>query len=309
MERIVSVSQPTVDSADVRAFVRVVDLGSVTAAAKALGETKGSVSRRISRLERTIGLPLLDRTGRRVAPTEDGLVFRQKAGPAVDLLDDAVTTVQDLRGVPTGHLRITAPVGLGTMLLGPVLGTFAEQYPQVTVEIVVTDAVLSFGQDRIDLALRMSAGLPDSSLVAYKLFDLDARAVASPAYVARHGAPEHPSELQDHRLLTVPIRGTAMPMRFAPVDGGSTLDLVLHGHVLTHDLLLLQEAALAGAGVGFLMAHVARDHVASGRLVEVMPGWRAVGPAALYLLTAGGAIPSKTRVFRDFLREAVRRCP
>ena len=296
-----------VDTADLRAFVRLVDLGSVTAAARSLGETKGTVSRRIARLERVVGVALVDRTARKAAPTADGLAFRAKAGHAIDLLDDATAELRDRRGAPTGHLRVTAPIGLGSILLGPLLGPFVQQYPEVTIEIVLTDAVLSFGQDRIDVALRLSGGLPDSSLVAHKVFDLNGRLVASPAYVKAHGSPNRPEELLHHRLLVPPLRGTALPLRLEPIDGSEApVELVVPGHVLAHDMLLLREAALGGAGITFATAELVRDDVAAGRLVEVLANWHMVG-AALYLLTAGGPLPAKTRVFRDFLLEAFKR--
>ncbi len=305
MEPLVSDSAPdAVHLADLRAFLRVVDLGSMTAAAKSLGETKGSVSRRIARLEKVVGLPLVRRSGRKAAPTEEGILYRQKAGQALDQLEDALAVVRQGRGRPTGHLRVTAPVGIGTLVLGPMVGPFTEAYPEITMEILMTDVVLSFGQDRIDVALRLSMGLPDSSLVAHKLFDVWMRMVASPAYVARHGAPSHPGEMEAHRYLFPPSRGSTLVLSLAPVDGSrAPTEHTVRGHVVSHDLLVLREAALGGAGITFLPPELARPDLDAGRLVEVMSEWRIVRPGAMDLVTGGGQLPPKTRAFRDFVRD------
>lgn len=293
----VSIPQPSeVDAGDVRAFVAVVDRGSVTGAAKALRETKGSVSRRLARLERVVGVTLADRTGRRVAPTEDGLAFYQRAAPAITQLEEAVSAVRDLRGEPRGHLRVTANHGTAPML-GPLLGAFAERYPAVSIEAVITEAVLSFGQDRIDVAFRLSQGLPDSSLVARKLFDLRGKLVASPAYLARHGAPATPDDLDHHRVLLPPLQ-PMFPLAFAGPHG--TIRRMIRGHLTSHDALLLRDATVAGGGIALASPELAQADLDAGRLVEVLPDWPLVTVAGLYLVTAGGPLPLKTRAFRDF---------
>ncbi len=194
-EHSVSKSETFVDTLDVTTFCRVVDLGSITDAARSLGETKGYVSRRIARLESTLGTPLLRRNGRRVEPTDEGLIYREKAGHALDLLDDAAAILREARAAPCGTLRLTAPQGIGNSVLSRTLPKFLAQYPGIDVEMVLTDAVLSFGEHRLDLALRISRRLPDSTLIAHHLFDLAGILVASPEYLARKGVPTHPSEL------------------------------------------------------------------------------------------------------------------
>ena len=293
-----------VDPRDVRAFCRAVDLGSITAAARSTGEAKGTVSRRVARLEEALGTALLRRTGRRVEPTDEGLIYRQRAGAAIDLLDEAASDLRDRHADPAGHLRVTAPIGLGTQLVGPSLGPFVERYPRVTVEVVVTDAVLSFSEHRIDVALRISSGLPDSSLVATRLFDLEADLAASPGYLAAHGVPAAPADLDAHRTIIVPLRGTTMPLELE--RAGERVRVVARGHVSSHDLLLLREAALGGAGVAMLPKPMVERDVAEGRLVRVLPDWKLVGGGRVYLLHAGGPVPPKVRAFRDFLVDAVR---
>src|SRR4051794_39028656 len=120
----------------------------MTAAGRELGETKGAISRRVARLERALGMALVQRVGRHVAPTDDGLLYRQQAGHALHVLDDALASIEDHHGTPTGHLRVTAPHGIGALVLGPMIGPFSRACPGVTLEVVVTDAVLSFATDR-----------------------------------------------------------------------------------------------------------------------------------------------------------------
>lgn len=186
---------------------------------------------------------------------------------------------------------------------------FVERCPGVTVDLVLTDAVLSFARDRIDVALRLSTGLPDSSLVGQRLLEPAAVLVASRGYLDRHGAPAVPEDLHAHRLLLPPLRGVATPMTLVRADGaGAPVQLVLRGRVLCHDLLLLREAALAGAGIAMVMRPMADQDVADGRLVEVLPDWRPERRVSLWLLTVGGPLPPKTRAFRDFVRAEVRHC-
>jgi DNA-binding transcriptional LysR family regulator len=298
----------TPDPADVAAFCRVVDLGSVTAAAREAGEGKGTVSRRIDRLEARLGVTLLQRSGRSVAPTDAGLLYRERAGRALDQLSDAAAVVRELDGSPSGHLRVTAPLGFAAWGFGPLLASFTEAHPAVTLEIVSTDQVLSFDRDRIDVALRLSAQLPDSSLVATRLFRPEGALVAAPRYLARVGGPRAPGDLAAHALLLPPLRGVATPLSFTPTDGPERpVDLVLRGRLLSHDLGLLLTVAREGGGVALApRAAVARD-LAEGSLVEVLPRWRLGGGVAVWLLVRGGPLPPKVRAFREHALRHLRR--
>lgn len=297
------------ETLDLVAFCRVVDLGSVTAAARALGETKGTVSRRVSRLEASLGTPLLRREGRRVAPTEEGRAYRDQAGVALDVLKDAADTLRASEAAPSGHLRVTALVGMGTQLFASLLPSFLAAYPGVTVEALLTDAVLSFRDHQVDVALRVSQGLPDSSLVAHPLFEIRPVLVASPAYVARRGMPSTPHELVDHDMLMVPRTPGAQRTSFAAPDGSGPVEVLLHGRVLSHDISLLRELALAGAGITSVLPQMAEPEVRAGRLIRILPDWVPLTRATLYLLHAGGALPPKVRAFRDHVKHAVRELP
>lgn len=296
----------TYDLADLRAFCLVADVGSITSAARTLGETKGSVSRRITRLERALGVMLLRRSPRRVEPTEDGAAYRSRAGKALELLEDADAALKDTSAAPSGHLRVTAPIDLGATLLAPVVTAFVTAYPAVTVEMVLTEQVLDFDGHQIDVAFRAAASLPDSSLVAHRLLDLAVGLYASPGYLAGAEAPAHPDALVDHRLLlhrSANVQGT---LNLQPA-GGSVVPVRVRGSIVASDFSFLRAAALAGGGIAPLPTFLVLDDVAAGRLLRVLPTYGTVG-TPLFLLTQGARFPSpKVRAFRTFVTEMLKR--
>jgi DNA-binding transcriptional LysR family regulator len=291
------------DLADLRAFCLVADAGSITAAARTLGETKGSVSRRITRLERLLGVALLRRSPRLVQATEDGAAFRLRLGPVLELLADTTAAVRHTRSRPAGHLRVTAPNDLGVSVLAPIVTAFSARYPDVTVDMVLTDRVLDFDGDQIDLALRAARSLPDSSLVAQRILDVGSGFFASPAYLAHAPAPTDPDDLSAHHLvlhratrgtLTLTLRG----------DRPEERTVRLRAAVSSNDFGFVRSCVLAGAGIAAIPTLLVTADVASGALLRVLPAW-STGPAPLYLLHPGARLlPAKTRAFRDFVLES-----
>lgn len=293
------------DTSDLRAFCRVVDLGSVSAAARDLGETKGSISRRISRLERRVGTALFGRTARKVQPTEDGLAYRETVGEALALLDDALLDLQDAHAEPSGHLRVTAPTDLGILLVAPMLARFCDAFPRVTVELLLTDQALSFREHRIDIALRATGALPDSSLIAHRLLDLGHELFASPDYLAQRGTPQHPGELSQHRLLS-PFRAGRPTATLFTSTSCKDVEVPLQSDVISGDMTFLREAARHGAGIAMLPVVIAQGDVTDGRLVRVLPHHDMTLHGHLYLLHAGGPhLPAKVRAFRDAFRASL----
>ncbi len=301
-------SQPSVaesatipDVVDVLAFARVVDLGSITAAATALRESKGTVSRRVSRLESLLGAALLRRHGRRVEPTDEGRRYREQAGRALDLLGDAAASLRSAQAEPSGVLRVTTPLGIAAPMLSRLLPAFLEKFPAVRVDVVATDAVLSFREHQVDVAFRFAQALPDSTLVAHRLFTLAPVLVASPGYLARRGRPAHPSELGDHDVLAVPVEPALRPRLTRGVEAH---ELRLRPRVASHDSALLRDLALAGAGITALLPHAAQGPLSTGELVAVLPDWQVDSRVSLYLLHAGGVLPPRVRAFRNHVRSA-----
>ena len=290
---------------DVRAYCAVVEFGTITAAARALDETKGSISRRISRLEQRLGVRLLARTPRAVSPTEEGMAFHTHAREALSWLDDAVEGARGSRSTPRGHLRVTAPIDLGMDVLPTLVVQFRALHPQISVELIITDATLDLASHRIDLALRATTGaLPDSEYRASAIADFRVMLYASAAYLEQHGRPGTPGELSAHDLVV--SRGDAGAVEWVLADaGGHTERVVARPSLRTSDYASGLRVAAAGGGIVALPDRVARTAVAAGDLEPVLGEW-ALASGRIYALSLGGRdAPARVDVFRRFIREAL----
>ncbi|WP_426314039.1 LysR family transcriptional regulator [Methylobacterium fujisawaense] len=294
---------------DVRAFCAVVDLGTVTAAAASLQETKGSVSRRISRLEQALGARLMARTSRAVSPTAEGLAFYAKAQESLTLLDEAAETARDARTVPTGHLRITTSIDFGIEVMPEIVASFRTAYPQITVEMLNTDARLDLAANRIDLALRLG-GAEETGYRAMVLATLALGLYAAPAYLLRRPAPTDLAGLRDHDLILARERiGTA---GLVLTDGqGRTEPLALSPAIRVSDFATAHRLTLAGAGIGHLPSLVAARAVEAGEILRVLSPWATRGAHLRAVTLAGRELPARVQVFREHVRAALaaRDCP
>jgi DNA-binding transcriptional LysR family regulator len=292
----------TISLPDVRAFCAVVDAGSVTGASRLLGETKGAVSRRLARLEAALGVALLRRSPRLVVPTEEGLLYRARAGIALEALDDAARALDTAREVPRGLLRVTAPSDLGAGWLPEICARFCARYPELHLEVLASDDRLDLDAHHIDCALRVGA-LRDSSLRVVKLLDLGVGLYASPAYVREHGAPSRPEQLAEHRVAA--YRRMPRPFDLPFERGGRTTRVALEPTIVG-DGAFVRELGLAG---GAIVAHpriVGDRDVAAGRLVRVLPDHTIPLSVPLSLLhPATSFVPPKIVAFRDFVLASV----
>lgn len=287
---------------DLRAFCAVVEFGTVSAAARLLGETKGGVSRRLSRLERRLGVALLARTPRAVSPTGEGAAFYAKAREGLSLLDDAAEAARRSRSVPRGHLRVTAPMDIGIDVLPALVVSFRRAHPQITVELLLTDAPLDLASNRVDLALRATPGdLPDMGYRAAAVAAFRIGLYAAPAYLAARGRPEAPSDLSGHDLVTAREAVGAAQMVLAD-RRGRTERVVARPAIRTTDYASIRRIAVAGGGIAPIPDLVAAASVASGALERVLPDWSS-GEARLHAISLGGREPpARVRVFREFVR-------
>ncbi|MEH6493432.1 LysR family transcriptional regulator [Halopseudomonas sp.] len=287
---------------DLQAFCAVMEFGSISAAARQLQETKGSVSRRLSRLEARLGAALLARTSRAVSATEEGTAFYLKARDALSLLAEATNDARQSSSVPQGHLRITAPMDLGIDVLPPMLVQFRALHPQISVELLLTDAPLDLAANRVDLALRATPGnLPSMNYRASILCGFTLGLYAGNAYLRQGTAPQHPTELALHPLVT--CRELVGTTSLGLTDKrGKTSEILLQPSIRTSDYASAQRLLLAGAGIGTLPDLVAARSLASGALLPVLPEWH-ISRGSLYAISLGGAeAPARVRVFREFLR-------
>ncbi|MEH6689236.1 MAG: LysR family transcriptional regulator [Halopseudomonas sabulinigri] len=287
---------------DLQAFCAVIEFGSISAAARQLQETKGGVSRRISRLESRLGAALLARTSRAVSATEEGTAFYLKTRDALSLLAEATNDARQSGSVPQGHLRITAPIDIGIDILPPMLVHFRELHPQISVELLLTDSTLDLAANRIDLALRATPGnLPNMNYRASVLSGFTISLYAGHGYLRQTDAPQTPQQLADHSVITCRELVGATSLQLTHNRGRST-ELLLQPSIRTSDYASAQRLLLAGAGIGPLPDLVAARSLASGALLPVLPEWH-VSRGSLYAISLGGAeAPARVRVFREFLR-------
>lgn len=292
---------------DVRAFCSVVELGSISAAARLQGVSKGGVSRRVSRLEKRLGVSLLARTSRAVTVTEEGSLFFARAREALRLLDDAAEAATAARLAPRGHLRVTAPVDFGLDVLPAILVRYRRRYPQMTVELLLDDAALDLAANRIDLALRATPGnLPDMGYRASRLIDFEIKLYASPRYLQERGELLQPADLAGHDFvgwggaaLTPSSSLNSLSLRDRR---GREENLGVSVCMRSSDYASVSRLVAEGGGIAAIPAPVAVQGVAAGRLVCVLPQWH-VARARMYAISLGGAeAPARVRSFRDFLR-------
>lgn len=288
---------------DVRALCAVAEFGTVSAAARQLGETKGSISRRLSRLEQRLGVTLLARTSRAVSPTEEGMAFYVKAREALTWMDDAVESARQSQQVPHGHLRVTAPVDLGMDVLPALVVRFRALHPQITVELLITDSALDLASNRVDLALRASVGvLPDTGYRASLVAQFRIGLYASPAYLAAHGGgPEMPAALAEHQLVVAREFAGATQLQLTDRRGRSH-EVVARPVIRSSDYASVLRLIMAGGGIGPVPDMVAAPAVASGAILPVLPEWSASSGALYAISLSGRDAPARVRVFRDFVR-------
>lgn len=260
-----------------QALVAVARLGSFTQAAQRLGLSKAAVSQRVADLERHLDQQLVQRSTRSVRITEAGQRLVEQAEPGLSLLNRSLSEARDAAGAPRGVLRVTAPVALGRQHVAPALPAFFERYPDLRIELDLSDRLVPLAQEGYDLAIRHTSNPPDTH-VAFKLCPSRALLLASPAYLARAGRPQHPAELAQHHCLPYLRPGPAQWF-FERGSGPQPerLRVPVQGHLRAGNSEVLRDAALSGLGLALLPDFSARAAVQAGALVEVLPDWRVVG--------------------------------
>jgi DNA-binding transcriptional LysR family regulator len=290
----------TIDLNDTLAFVKVIEGGSFTAAARELRLPKTTLSRRIRELEERLGAQLLHRTTRRLSLTEAGSVYYQQCRHIAQTLADAEASVSQLQGRPRGTLRVTSSHSLMLSLVGPLLAEFRELFPEVTIDLVLSHRTLDLVEEHVDVALRMGP-LTESGMVARRLAVLPNRVYASPAYLEKHGEPTHPFELQRHFALVTRVArrggGYAWPMS----KDGTTESYEVTPVIEADDPEVLKAPLFAGAGLMMATDMIMARHAAEGLVRPVLPDWVGRCPELHAVFPRGHVQPPKLRVFVDFL--------
>ena len=290
-------------SGELEVFVRVIELGGFSAAARAGGMTPSAVSKLVARLEQRLGTRLVNRSTRQLQLTPEGSAFYERGVRILADLQEAERCAS-AHTVPRGRLRVNANVPFGHHFLLPLASEFLGRHPDVTLDIVLTDEVIDILEQRTDVAVR-AGPLKSSTLVARKLGATRMVIVGSPGYLARHGTPVTPDELQTHnRLGANYVRAQpGWPLR----RDGQDIVVPVTGNAQASDGEALHRLALAGLGLARLAAFQVREDIAAGRLLPVLedcnPG--DVEEVHAVYVGQGGYLPLRVRALLDFLAEKV----
>jgi len=255
------------DRGEMQAFVRAIELGSFSAAARELRLTPSGISKLVTRLERGLKVKLVHRTTRHVRPTPEGELFVSRCRRILAEMEDAETEVSRTREKPRGRLRMHLGVGIAMHQVVPALPDFFERYPEVQIDLVIEDRRVDLVRENIDLSVRPWA--PDATnVVVRKLFDFERSLCASRAYLRRHGVPRSPSDLARHRCMGVSSIPSHVqwPFRFA----GETRVIEMNLDASVNNADCVFRFALAGMGIGRLNEFIVADALRDGRLVEVL---------------------------------------
>ena len=285
-------------------FAKVAEARSFSAAARRLGMPVSTVSRRIADLERTLGVRLLERSTRMLRLTDIGTDVLAQAQRGAEVGDAVECLLSDQRSAVGGLLRLSAPPNLSDTLLAPLIGAFQIAYPEVRIQVLVTERLVDLVAEAIDLAFRVGP-LRDSSLVARPLLTYRHRLVASPAYLERAAPLRTPSDLAAHRVLAFSYGGPQTHWSFVH-ENGRKRAVALKPHLTMNDFAGLVPALLLGTGVGDLPPIVQPQAVDDGRLVEVMPAWR-FAAFDLSVVHLGRLLPRHVRLFKDHAVETAPR--
>lgn len=284
---------------DVETFITVVDRGSLTAAAVQLSTTASVISRALARLEARLGCQLLRRTTRSIGLTDAGRIYLDQARSALLQIEDVERTLQGDHDAVSGRIAITAPTTYGHHQLPALLDAFSGKYPQVRVDVNITNRNVDLAAEGFDFAIRQGV-LKDSSLVARKLVDAPLSLVCSPAYAARMGTPASLDDLSSHRCLCFLLPSTGRPVPWQFMYDGAELDwhpdAAMH---VTDDVLGVVSMAQAGLGISQMFDFIVRERIERGELVELLPDMAGRSRPFSLMYLQRRTLSAAARAFRD----------
>ncbi|WP_323118313.1 LysR family transcriptional regulator [Burkholderia alba] len=283
-------------------FVRIATVGSISGGARELGITPQAASKQMAALEALLGVRLLRRSTHRIALTAEGEQLLEQCRHAVDELEGVLRNVDDDRGRAVGTIRVAAPYSLARRFLAPLLAEFGEQQQGVAVELIVGDDMVDVVGQRIDIGLR-TGNLPDSTLVARRIADLELVVCATQDYLRRHGVPQTIDALSGHRCTTFlhPGTGKAFPWEFL-VDGRIETRH-MRPFIATNDIDSELDAVLSGAALGQFFGYSVHAHIQAGRLVPLLTRYATRRYGLFLYMPERAHLPKRSRLLMDFLAQ------
>ena len=282
---------------DLRVFTRIVELGSISGAARGLEMPKSSVSRSLARLEGSVGAVLLERSTRHLRLTDAGLLLQRHARRILDDVGEAEDAIEGLVGVARGTLRVSVPFSFAAGPLAPMLPAFRARYPEVRVVLIFENQPIGILSDEADVAIRIGP-LPDSDLIARRLARIPLWPCASPAYLAEHGTPTTVNELDGHALIAVNEHPATWLFR---TPHGLVRELVGGSVMVVPEPAVLKTVLSGGAGIGRLPFYHAIEAIADGSLVRLLPDHACETVDAQALYPRHRSLSARVRVFVDEL--------
>ena len=283
-------------------FAAVAEAGSFTRAAVELDLTPSAVSHAMRQLEERLGIRLLNRTTRSLAPTEAGERLLSTLRPAVADVEGAIEALLANRERPAGRLRVSAHRSAAFGHVAPRLARFETDYPDIVLELVVDDDLVDIVAERFDAGIRRSPAL-EEDMISVRLDEGEAlHFVAAPAYVERFGIPVEPADILRHRCVNYRYPSSGRPHRWDFERGAERLTLDVPAAFMTNDVDLLKEAALAGLGLAVMLGSMAHDALASGKFVDLLPEWRSAVPANHLYYAGRRNVSPALRAFIDAMK-------
>lgn len=290
---------------NMKLFVRVTELGSLSAAGRDLRVSPAVASHRLKELENYIGVRLLNRSTRSLQATEQGEIFYQGCLEVLSALEEAEAAVSALGGRPRGALRVTVPLGLGRQVIAPAVPSFNALYPEIEVRLRLSDHILDMMREGVDAAIRL-APLADSSLKMRKICECQRILCASPAYLEAHGVPTQPEDLSSHTCLLLRFPGsTQFQWTLSSPEGPQKV--AAGGPYDADDADVLTDWALAGCGITMKPVYDVADHLRSGALVPVLPDYPPPTATLAILYPHRRLLAPKVKAFADYFIEVAKR--
>ena len=288
-------------------FVEVMRHGSFAAVARERNIDPSSVSRTVASLESELGIRLFQRTTRKLSPTEAGMTYFERVEPLIEEMQEAADIAKDISGNPKGTIRVTCSVSFGIKCIVPLLPEFEAKYPELTVDLLLTDSVVDLFTERIDVAIRLGQ-LTDSTLIIQKLMETRYSVCASPDYLERFGTPKIPQDIEQHNCLLFPLSGFNTRWIFKEKKD-NVQEILIQGNTIISNAIALQQCAINGMGLALLADWLIDDNIANGELVKLFPDYQVTATdfdtAAWLLYPSRAYIPLKVRVFVEELKKHV----
>lgn len=286
---------------EMQAFTAVADQGSFVKAAEVLGSSKAAVSRYVADLEARLGVRLMQRTTRRLTLTTEGHLFLERCRDALGQIEDAENEVQMASTVPRGLVRVNAPVIFGNLHLAPLWGEFLGRYPQVELDITLADRMVDLVEEGYDLAVRIGR-LPSSTLISRQVATDRSVLCAAPAYLASHGEPADLADLERHHTIGYTYLSTGDRWVFES-EQGEEASARVRPRLRANSGDTCRAAALAGQGIIMQPTFLVGEDLRAGRLVRILPQWRALEFGIHLVYPSRRFLPPKMRVLVGFLAE------